>query len=224
LDGLNKRTNSKDKGIEEVPQFIDGDDKWRKCLLIDSDEEGAGDCMKIDYLAQNYWMRHANKKLQDDSEGVEDGIGCADSVAPRKLEATSIAEGANDEARSIVPLGTVASTAPSIQESTSDALSANEAEQSTIFQRISQPTTPTTQLKDKHDNRDRSIDDVLLACNSEMKFNIENALACAEIDLTRETVTKEKIRRKVTWKVPCARCAYKPLETQDKEEAYRQYL
>jgi hypothetical protein len=57
-----------------------------------------------------------------------------------------------------------------------------------------------------------------------MKVDIENALACAEIDLTKETVTKEKIRRKVTWEVPCARCAYKPHETQDKTEAYRQYL
>jgi hypothetical protein len=37
LDGLNKCVNSRDKGIEEVLQFIDSDDKWRKCLLIDSD-------------------------------------------------------------------------------------------------------------------------------------------------------------------------------------------
>jgi hypothetical protein len=27
LDGLNKCVNSKDKGIEEVPQFMDSDDK-----------------------------------------------------------------------------------------------------------------------------------------------------------------------------------------------------
>jgi hypothetical protein len=132
--------------------------------------------------------------------------------------------GANDEARSSVPRSTVTSTAPSTHESTSDALSANEAERSIISQRVPQPTTTTTKLNDKHDDRDRSIDDVLLACNSEMQFDIENAFACVEIDLAKETVAKEKMRRKVTWKVPCARCAYKLLETQDKTEAYRQYL
>jgi hypothetical protein len=70
-----------------------------------------------------------------------------------------------------------------------------------------QPTT-TTQLNDKNDNRDRCVDNVLLACNSEITFDIEIALACAEIDLTKETATKGKIRRKITGKVPCARCAY----------------
>jgi hypothetical protein len=180
--------------------------------------------VNIDYLAQNYRTHHANEKLQDDFEKVEDGISCANSAARSKLEATSIAVGANDEARSSVPLSTVASTAPSIRESTSDALSASEAEQSIISQRMPQSTTATTQLDDKHDERDRSIDDVLRACNSEMKFDVENALACAEIDLTKETVAKEKIRRKVTWEVPCARYACKPLEMQDKTEAYRQYL
>jgi hypothetical protein len=207
-----------------VPQFIDDDDKWRKRLLVDADEEGTGDFVKIDYPTQNYRMRHANEKLQDDSKGVRDGIGRADSAAPSKLEATSIVAGANDEARSIVPLGTIASIAPSMLESTSDALCANEAERPTISQCISQPTTTTTQLNDYRNNMDRSTDDVLLACNGEMKFDIENALAREEIDLTKETVTKEGIRPKVTWKVPCARYAYKPLETQDEKEAYRQYL
>jgi hypothetical protein len=216
--------NSKDKGIEEVPQFIDSDDKWRRCLLTHSDEEGTGDFVKIDYLAQNYRTHHANKKLQGDSKEIEDGISCANSAAPSKLEATSITVDANDEARSYIPPSTIASTAPSIHESTSDALSAKEAGQSNISLRVPQSTTTTIQLDDTHDNRDTSIDDVLLACNTEMKFDIENALACVEIGLAKETVTKEKIRRKVTWKVPCARYAYKPLGTQDKTEAYRQYL
>ena len=130
-------------------QFIDSDDKWRKCLLIDSDEEGTADFIKIDYLTEKYKTHHADKKLQDDFEEIEDGISCTHSAAPSKFEATSIAVDANDEARSPISPSTVASTAPSIHESTSDALSANEAEQSTISQRVPQPTTTTTQLDHK---------------------------------------------------------------------------
>jgi hypothetical protein len=95
--------------------------------------------------------------------------------------------GANDEARSPISPSTVASTAPSIQESISDALSANETGKYNIhpYPHISelpqakaslinatttatpQPTSTTTQRNDKNDNRDRCVDDVLLACNSE---------------------------------------------------------
>jgi hypothetical protein len=88
--------------------------------------------VKIDYLTQNYRTHHANEKLQDDSKVIKDGVSCTNSAAPSKLEATSIAADASDEARSPIPPSTVASTAPSIRESTSDALSANEAE-NTIF-------------------------------------------------------------------------------------------
>jgi hypothetical protein len=126
LDGLNKRMNSRDKGIEEAPQFIDSDDKWRKCLLIDSDEEGAADFIKIDYLTEKYKTHHANKKLQDDFEEIEDVISCTHSAAPSKFEATSIVVGANDEARSPISPNTVASTAPGKSASILDASCANE--------------------------------------------------------------------------------------------------
>jgi hypothetical protein len=56
--------NSRDKGIEEAPQFIDSDDKCRKCLLIDSDEEGTADFIKIDYLAEKYRTHHANESYR----------------------------------------------------------------------------------------------------------------------------------------------------------------
>jgi hypothetical protein len=141
-----------------VPQFIDSDDNWRKCLLIE-------------------------EKLQDDSEEIKDGINCANSAAPSKLEATSIVVGANDEARSPFSPSTVASTAPSIRESTSDALRANKAEKYNIHPythsselpqakaslinatttATPQPTTTTTQLNDKNDNRDRCVDDITCA-------------------------------------------------------------
>jgi hypothetical protein len=200
--------------------------------------------VKTDCLTEKCRTPYANKKLQDDSKEIEDGISCTNSAAPSKLEATSIAVGANDEARSPISPSTVASTAPSIHESTSDALSANETEKYNMHPyphsselpqakaswinatttATPQPTTTTTQLDDKNDNRDRCVDHVLLACNSERTFDIEIALPRAEIDQTKETVTNEKIRRKITWKVPCARYAYNPPGTQDKKEARRQYL
>jgi hypothetical protein len=123
--------NSEDNGIEEMPQFIssdnDDDDQWWRCLPNDSDDDGTGDFLKIDYLTQSYRRHHAEKKSKDDSTGCNDGNGCADSAAPSKLETTSTAVGANDEARSIVPPGSFASTAPSKLESTSSALVANKA-------------------------------------------------------------------------------------------------
>jgi hypothetical protein len=151
---------------------------------------------------------------------------------------------ANDEARSPISPNTVASIAPGKSASILDASCANETGKYNIhpYPRSSellrakaslinatttatpQPATTTTQLNDKNDNRGRCVGDVLLACDSEITSDIEIALACAEIDLTKRTATKEKIRRKITWKVPCARYAYNPPETQDKKEAYRQYL
>jgi hypothetical protein len=75
-----------------VPQFSDNDDKWRKCLLIDSDEEGTADFAKINYLTENYRTHHANEQLQNGFHETEDGISCTNS------EATSIAVDARDEA------------------------------------------------------------------------------------------------------------------------------
>ena len=46
--------NSVNAGIEEVPQFVDSDDKWRECLLIDSDEEVTTDVIEIEHLAEKY--------------------------------------------------------------------------------------------------------------------------------------------------------------------------
>jgi hypothetical protein len=151
---------------------------------------------------------------------------------------------ANDETRSHISPNTVASIAPGKSASILDASCANETGKYNIHPyphsselpqakaslinatatATPQPTTTTTQLNDKNDNRDRCVDDVLLAYNGEVTSDIEIALARAEFELTKETGTKEKIRRKITWKVPVARYAYNPPETQDKKEAYRQYL
>jgi hypothetical protein len=54
--------------------------------------------------------------------------------------------------------------------------------------------------------------------------DVEIALACAEVELTKETEAEEKIRRKVIWKVKLAKYAHKPAETEDKQEAYGQYM
>jgi hypothetical protein len=54
--------------------------------------------------------------------------------------------------------------------------------------------------------------------NNEMEFDIENALACAEIGQTKEAITKEKMVRKVIWAVP-----ERDFSTmkEDKNDAYR---
>jgi hypothetical protein len=52
----------------------------------------------------------------------------------------------------------------------------------------------------------------------------EIAMACAEIEITKETESKGKIKHNVRWKAKCARYAYKPAGTQNKCEAYEQYI
>jgi hypothetical protein len=54
--------------------------------------------------------------------------------------------------------------------------------------------------------------------------DVEIALACSEVELTKETETKEKIRHKLTWEVPVAKYAYKPADAEDEQEAYGQYV
>jgi hypothetical protein len=76
-------------------------------LLIDSDEEATTDFIKIDYLTERTKTHHANKKLQDDFKEIKDGISCTQSAAPSKLESTSIAADANDEARSHISPSTL---------------------------------------------------------------------------------------------------------------------
>jgi hypothetical protein len=68
------------------------------------------------------------------------------------------------------------------------------------FFSISEPTATITQSNDNYNNRDRSLNDV--RDKNEMEFDIENALACAEIGRTKEAVAKEKMVREVTWAVP----------------------
>ena len=109
-----------------MPQFVRSDDKLRKCLLIDSDEEGTTDFIKIDYLTEKYKKHHADKKLQDDFEEIEDGISCTHSAAPSKFEATWITVDAFDEARSHISQNTVACPAPGKSASILDASCANE--------------------------------------------------------------------------------------------------
>jgi hypothetical protein len=212
--------NSRDKGIKEVPQFIDSDDKWRKCLLIDSDEEGTADFIKIDYLTEKYKTHHANKKLQDDFKEIEDGISCTHSAAPSKFESTSIAADANDEARSHSPPNTVASTAPGKSASILDASCANETGKYNIHPYPHSSELPQAKASLINATTTATPQPITTTTTSD----IEIALARTEVELTKETDTKEKIRHKMHWKVPVARYAYNPPETEDEQEAYGQYM
>jgi hypothetical protein len=58
MDGLQDCMNSENKGNEEVPQFVDIDEKWRECLLINPDEEVITEVMKIEYLTEEYKTHH----------------------------------------------------------------------------------------------------------------------------------------------------------------------
>jgi hypothetical protein len=187
LDGPNKCMNSEDNGIKEVPQFIysdnDDDDQWWKCFPNDSDDDGTGEFLKIDYLTQSYRTYHATTKSKDDSTGCNDGNGCADSAAPSKLEPTSSAVGANDEARSIVPQGSFASIAPSKLESISSALDADEAGQPIISQCISQSTTTTTHSNDNYNNMEMDPNDVQNDIGRSLTISQDEDCAAAREDI-----------------------------------------
>jgi hypothetical protein len=171
-----------DETRAEMPQFIysdnDDDDQRGKCFPNESDDDGTGPFFKIDYLTQSYRSYHATTKSKDDSTGCGDGNGCADPAAPSKLESTSNAVDANDEARSIVPLGSFVSTAPSKLESTSSALGANEAGQPIISQCISQPTTTTTHSDDNYNNN-REMDPYDVRSDKGRSLTISQAEDCA---------------------------------------------
>jgi hypothetical protein len=134
----------------------DDDDQRPKHVPDDSDDEDAGQFLKIYYLNQKIY--HATSKSHNGSTGNGGGNGCADSAAPGKLGSTPSALDANDEARSIVPLGSFVSAAPGKLESTSSAMDANEAEQPIISQFVTQPTTTTTTSNDNYNDREPFLD------------------------------------------------------------------
>jgi hypothetical protein len=119
----------------------------------------------------------------DKVAGCGRGNGCADSGAPTKLESTSSALDANDEARPIVPLGSFASTAPGKLESISSALDANEAGQPIISQRVMQPTTTIIPSNDTYENRDMDPYDVQSDAGRCLAINQTEDCASARDDI-----------------------------------------
>jgi hypothetical protein len=226
-EGLIKCVHSEDDdshGPGELIYSMDDDDDQRpKHVPNDSDDEDAGQFLQIYYLDQKTY--HATSKSHNGSTGNGGGNGCADSAAPGKLESAPSALDSNDEARSIVPLGSFVSAAPGKLESTSSAMDANEAERPRISQRITQPPTTTTtsnathstrtttsgqvsqstrlKIAAGHDDIDHGIIENLtndVYSDSDEDSDIENALPCLEVKQTSDLVPKKK--NKVTWAVP----------------------
>jgi hypothetical protein len=129
-----------------------------------------------------------------DFKETKDGVRYIQSAAPSKLDDISIAADANDEARLHVPTSTAA---PSASGMSAPGMS-NEAGNHKIHPHPHSCEFPQAKASLNNATTTATPQHIMPTTTSDAEI----AMACAEIEITKETEAKEKIRDNVKWKAP----------------------